>query len=88
LLGSSDNVDSRFTPNTMARDIGHGLRLEARWQNDSKTGELIVHDAATGRQRQRIVSVSQRPLGVSPDGRWLVTYAPDQRAMRFYRVNP
>ena len=89
LIGTSDSPDSRFLNTPRASlNAGHGLRIEALWQDDSKTGELIVRDAATGRQRQRIVSVSQRPLRLSPDGQWLVTYAMDRQALRLYRVTP
>jgi hypothetical protein len=53
--------------------LGHGLSIEAFWRNDSKTGELVVRDSATGRERQRIVSIAQRPMQMSADGHWLMT---------------
>ena len=66
LIGSMDKADNRIRslsaglPRGML--AGHGVRVDAFWQDDSKTGELVVHDSATGHERQRIVSIAQRPL--------------------------
>jgi hypothetical protein len=65
---------------------GHGLRIESFWRDDSKTGELVVRDSATGRERQRIVSVAQRPLQMSGD--WLMTLAVNGSGLRLYRIQP
>ena len=67
---------------------GHGLRIESFWRNDSKTGELVVRDSVTGRERQRIISIAQRPLQLSADGRWLLTTGIDEGELRLYRVQP
>ncbi|MDB5578414.1 MAG: hypothetical protein JWR80_3590 [Bradyrhizobium sp.] len=67
---------------------GHDLRIDAFWQEDSKTGELVVHDSVTGRERQRIISIAQRPLQMSADGRWLLTVGVDGGGLRLYRVQP
>lgn len=92
LIGSVDQSDFRF-PNPQIRLPkhtlpGHGLRIDAFWRDDSKTGELVVYDSVTGRERQRIVSVAQRPLQLSADGRWLLTASIDGGDLRLYRVQP
>ncbi len=87
LLDQNDRADVRFaTPS--ATLTGHGLRVESTWQQNSKAGETLVRDAATGKERQRIVSVSQRPLALSPDSHWLVMLDIDRNALRIYRVTP
>jgi hypothetical protein len=50
------------------------------------TGELVVRDGATGRERQRIVSIAQRPVQMSADGSWLTTVAIDGGGLRLYRL--
>jgi hypothetical protein len=65
---------------------GHGPRFDSYWRDDSKTGELVVTDIASGRQRQKIISVAQRPLQMSDDGRWLIATAIRGNALRVYRV--
>jgi hypothetical protein len=90
LIGSVDKGDDRIpNPPVSAPNgtpSGHGLRIEAFWRDDSKTGELVVRDGATGRERQRIVSVAQRPLQISGDGRWLMTLAVNGGGLRLYRI--
>jgi hypothetical protein len=92
LIGSADEGDRRSPdPATnLPRSVltGHGLRVEAFWREDSKTGEIIERDSATGRERQRIVSIAQRPLQMSADGVWLMTVAIDGGALRLYRIRP
>lgn len=92
LTGQDDDGDIRFPspriPLPKAKLSGHGLRIEAFWREDSKTGELVVRDGATGRERQRIVSVAQRPLQLSDDGRWLMTVGIYESSLRLYRVHP
>ena len=66
---------------------GHGLRIESFWRQDNKTGQLVVRDSATGRERQRIVSIAQRPLQMSADGVWLMTVAVHGGGMRLYRIH-
>jgi hypothetical protein len=39
-------------------DSNAGLRIESFWRDDSKTGEFVVRDSASGRERQRIVPVA------------------------------
>jgi hypothetical protein len=90
LIDSSDNDDFRI-PNPPAglphaNLSSHGLRIEAFWRDDSKTGELVVRDGATGRERQRIVSIAQRPLQMSGD--WLMTLAVNGSGLRLYRIQP
>jgi hypothetical protein len=90
LIGSVDDSDHRGPCQAASLPsgvlTGHGLRIEAFWRYDSKTGEIVVRDSATGRERQRIVSVAQRPLQISADGVWLMTVAVHDGALRLYRV--
>ncbi|MGF6430164.1 hypothetical protein [Bradyrhizobium elkanii] len=91
LIGSVDAGDRRAPfrspgrPNSVTSD--RGLSVEAFWQENSKAGEIVVRDSATGRERQRIVAVAQRPLQMSSDGRWLMTVTIYGNALRLYRVN-
>jgi hypothetical protein len=90
LISSVDNVDHRIPnpPASLPRATlsGHGLRIESFWQADSKAGELVVRDSATGREHQRIVSIAQRPLQMSADGRWLMTLTVNGNGVRLYRM--
>jgi hypothetical protein len=92
LIGSADEGDRRSPTQAISlpRSIltDHGLRIEAFWRYDSKTGELVVRDSATGRERQRIVSIAQRPLQMSADGVWLMTVAVHGGGLRLYRIRP
>jgi hypothetical protein len=47
-----------------------------------------VHHSVTGRERQRIISIAQRLLQMSADGRGLLTAAIDGGDLRLYRVQP
>ncbi len=90
LIGSVDKSDHRI-PNPpgdrpSATLSGHGLRIESFWRENSKAGELVVHDSASGRERQRLSSIAQRPIRMSADGVWLVTAPIDGRGLRVYRV--
>jgi hypothetical protein len=92
LLGSADESDYRFLsapphdlPNHMLS--GHGLSIESFWRQDSKAGEMVVRDRATGRERQRIASIAQRPLQMSSDGVWLMTSAVHRGGLRLYRIH-
>jgi hypothetical protein len=90
LIGSVDKADHR-TPNPpsdrpKAILYGHSLRIESFWQDDRKTGELVIRDSVTGRERQRIVSIAQRPLQMSGDGGWLMTASVDGSRLRLYRT--
>jgi len=90
LIGSADEGDRRISNPAISlpRSIlsSHGLRIEAFWRHDSKTGEFVVRDSATGRERQRIVSIAQRPLQMSTDGLLLMTAAIHGDALRLYRI--
>ena len=88
LIDSVDQADHRFPVVSSPRGFlsGHGLRIEAFWRDDSMTGELVVRDGATGRERQRIVSIAQRPVQMSADGSWLMTVAIDGGGLRLYRL--
>lgn len=92
LISSVDQRDHRNPnpPISLPRQTlsGHGLRIDAFWRDDSKTGELVVHDSATGRERQRIISIAQRPLQISANARWLLTAEVDGAGLRLYRVQP
>lgn len=88
LLERLDQVANGRWGLQVTRDEPAGLSIETTDPADSKTGDVIVRDLATNRQRQRIVSVVQQPRGWSPDGRWLVMWARDQDALRIYRVTP
>jgi hypothetical protein len=92
LLGSVDTPDHRFQknvpqnlPNHMLS--GHGLIIESFWRQDSKAGEMVVRDSATGRERQRIKSIAQRPMQMSADGVWLMTTAVHAGGLRLYRIH-
>jgi hypothetical protein len=89
-IGSADKDDFRIPnpPASLPHAIlsGHGLRIESFWRDDSKTGELLVRDSATGRERQRIVSIAQRPLQMSGD--WLMTLSVNGGGLRLYRIQP
>jgi hypothetical protein len=92
LIGSVDHGDHRIPhpPVSLPKQTlsGHGVRIDAFWRDDSKIGELAVHDSVTGRERQRIISIAQRPLQVSADSRWLLTIGIDGGGLRLYRVQP
>lgn len=92
LIGSVDQGDRRIPdpPISMPRHTlsGHGLRIDALWRDASKTGELVVHDSLSGRERQRIISIAQRPLQMSANGRWLLTAGVDGGGLRLYGVQP
>lgn len=90
LIGSVDKGDHRIPnpPASLPKStlLGHGLRIESFWQQDSKAGELVVRDGVTGRERQRISSIAQRPLQMSADARWLVTVRVNGGGLRLYRI--
>jgi hypothetical protein len=88
LIGRVDAHDDRIPSPSRPRSTlsGHGLRIESFWRDDSKTGELVVRDEATGHERQRIVSIAQRPLQMSADGVWLMTVAIYGGGLRLYRI--
>jgi len=83
LTGKREGYDLR--PSWPEASAG-GLRVQAYLDPESKRGKTVVRDAATGRERQRISGVAQRPLAISPDGRWLVAHAVDRSILRIYRV--
>ena len=89
LIGSVDKDDHRIPnpPASLPKQTlsGHGLRIESFWRNDSKAGEIVVRDSATGRERQRIVSIAQRPLQMSRD--WLMTLPLNGSGLRLYRIH-
>lgn len=89
LIDSVDQADHRFPLVNLPRSTlsGHGLRIESFWRDDSRTGEIVVRDGATGRERQRIVSIAQRPLQISADGSWLMMLAIDAGSLRLYRLH-
>jgi hypothetical protein len=90
LIGSVDGRDDRVPSpgQPMSTLSGHGLRIESFWREDNKTGELVVRDGATGRERQRIVSIAQRPMQISADGVWLMTVSIYGDGLRLYRIHP
>jgi hypothetical protein len=92
LIGSVDHNDHRIPnpPVSLPKQTlsGQGLRIDAFWRDDSKSGAMVVHDSVTGRERQRIISIAQRPLQISADGRWLLTIGIDGGGLRLYRVLP
>lgn len=68
------------------QDSKHQLLVRTAWQKNSKSGETVVLDLQSGRERQRLVGPAQHALGISPDGLWLVTYARDENTLRIYRL--
>jgi hypothetical protein len=85
-IDQGDRPVPRPWPDWVTLDDAAGLHIESREPAASKTGEIIVQDLATRQQRQRIVSLAQRPIALSPDGRWLIMCARDQPTLRIYRV--
>ena len=89
LTGSIDKPDHRMEiPSSGIPLSGHGLLIESFWRQDDKAGQLVVRDSATGRERQRITSVAQRPLQMSSDSAWLMTIGVYGGGLRLYRVHP
>jgi len=64
------------------------LRIQVIWRPDSKAGEIDVFDSISREHRQHLVTRAQRPVGSSPDGRWLVMNAFEDEALRIYRMTP
>ncbi len=68
-------------------DKRRGIRIEGPWSSSSsKANDITVRDARSNALRQRIHSVAQRPLTLSPDGRWLLTHAYDRGTVRIYKI--
>lgn len=92
LIGHEDQPDNRAptsaNPRIKSVTSGHGLQVEAFWEISSKRGELVVRDEATGRERQRVLSIAQRPLQISHNGHWLMTSAVYGNSLRLYRLHP
>jgi hypothetical protein len=91
---SGELVERRDEPrlppglNRYELEMSGKLRIETSWQDDSKAGEIDVFDSVSGERRQHILTHAQRPIGASPDGRWLVMYALENAALRIYRLTP
>jgi hypothetical protein len=81
----AEQVPRRGSPYDSALETPQGLRIESRWQPQSKAGELTLIDAEAG-VRQRVQSVAQRLLSVSDDGRWLATQSVAGGQLRIYRI--
>ena len=87
LMGHADEANRRPSRDEdEVHDAKHQLLVRTAWQKNSKSGQMVVRDLQSGRERQRIVGPAQRALGLSPDGLWLVTYARDEYTLRIYRV--
>ena len=71
-----------------SHDLPNDLRVETTFRDDSRAGDLEVFDGVAGRRLQHLSTPAQRLAGLSPDGRWLVMNAFDQRVLRIYRVTP
>jgi hypothetical protein len=55
---------------------GYGLRIEAFWRDDSKTGKFVARDSAADRASGCGSSRSHNALTqMSADGVWLMTVA-------------
>lgn len=67
-------------------DSQNKIRVEASWQENSKMGDINVFDVATNTKKQHIITYAQEPLAFSPDGKWLVMYAINQKMITVYRV--
>ena len=81
-----DDAPSNTVTTVEVADPLERLKIKGTWSNADTTGEVVVKDFATGRERQRLVSYVQRPLAFSPDGGWLVTHVLDTGKLRIYRV--
>ncbi|MDP3087082.1 MAG: hypothetical protein Q8M99_02650 [Methylotenera sp.] len=86
LVSKIDDANHKriFTSSELTTDKFH---IETSWQDTSKVGVIVVKDKKTGQQLQKIDSLSQRLLGYSPDGQWLVTYTINKNRLRIYKVN-
>jgi hypothetical protein len=68
-----------------------GLLIDARGifvaaYPQRRSGRIVVVDASTGTELQRIESVGQAASEVSPDARWLIMRKRDSVTLRFFRV--
>lgn len=88
LIGHADEANRHPSwDEAEVQDPKHQLLVQTAWQKNSKSGEMLVRDLSTGRERQRLLGLAQRVLGISPNGLWLVAYARDKNTLRIYRVN-
>jgi hypothetical protein len=88
LLERRDEAAAPFDPGRAVLKASDDLRIETISRQDSLAGEIDVLDSASGRRRQHIRTLAQRPIGISPDGHWLVMHAFEQKTLRVYRVGP
>ncbi len=89
-LGLSDRPETRNSMrpgSTQVHQVEYGdMVIEGRWATNSKAGYLIVRDRESGKIRQRIETVAQRPIAISPNGKWLISHAFDVRKLRIYAI--
>jgi len=88
LLERRDEAAAPSDPNRVVLKASDDLRIATISRQDSLAGEIDVLDSASGRRRQHIRTLAQRPIGISPDGHWVVMHAFEQRTLRLYRVGP
>lgn len=88
LIERKDEPNPTVASSRAVSETPKNLRIETTWREDSKAGKIDVIDSVSGKQRQHISSLAQRPVGISPDGRWLVMNAFEQKALRIYRAMP
>jgi WD40 repeat protein len=62
------------------------IAVLSTWQENSKVGQTTVKDISTNLEVQKLVTQTQRPLGFSPDEKWLVMYALDEKLLRIYHA--
>lgn len=65
----------------------YSLLFKTTYTNNSKQGEILVSNLDSGEKNQSIQTTSQNILKLSPNSRWLVTYALYDSKIRIYRVN-
>ncbi|MCJ7783207.1 MAG: hypothetical protein MUP41_04695, partial [Desulfobacterales bacterium] len=88
LIEKRDEPNPAVASSQAVLETPNNLRIETTWREDSKAGKIDVIDSVSGKHRQHISTLAQRPVGISPDGRWLVMNAFEQKTLRIYRVTP
>ena len=89
-LGRSDSPETRIplrSGSSQVSQVEYGdIAIEGRWTMNSKAGYLFVRNRKNGEIRQRIETVAQRPIAISPNGKWLISHAFDARKLRIYAI--
>lgn len=65
---------------------GRRLLISRQYTLSSKAGLLVVIDAASKSEVQRIQTAAQDIVAITPDERWLITREVDRSVLRFYAI--